>query len=71
MGLCGGTFDDPDWFDRSADDCRHIFIRSAQRDVMLPAGVNLYEGHAINLDGRPNQPIVLAHALTSSKVTRR
>jgi hypothetical protein len=38
---------------------------------MLPAGVNLYEGHAINLDGRPNQPIVLAHALTSSKVTRR
>jgi hypothetical protein len=71
LGLCGGTFDDPDWFDRSADDCRHIFIRSAQRDVMLPAGVNLYEGHAINLDGRPNQPIVLAHALTSSKVTRR
>jgi hypothetical protein len=42
---------------------RHIFVRSAQKSVILPAGVDLYEGHALQLDGSPNQPIVLAHAL--------
>jgi len=70
LGLCGGTFDDPDWFERSPGKYRHIFVRSAQRDVMLPAGVDLYEEHAIRLDGTPNQPIVLAHALSAIKALR-
>jgi hypothetical protein len=63
VGLCGGTFDDPNWFDRSKDRCRHIFTRSAQKGVILPADVNLYEGHALQLDGTPNQPTIFAHAL--------
>jgi hypothetical protein len=63
LGLCGGTFDDPNWFERGNDNCRHIFTRSAQKGVVLPAGVNLYEEHALKLDGTPNQPTVLAHAL--------
>ena len=63
LGLCGGTFDDPNWFDRGKNKCRHIFTRSAQKGVILPAGVNLYEGHALQLDGTPNQPTILAHAL--------
>jgi hypothetical protein len=66
LGLCGGTFDDPDWFDRSSAASRHIFTRSAQRGVVLPAGVNLYREHALQLDGTANEPIVLAHALTVS-----
>jgi hypothetical protein len=61
LGLCGGTFDDPNWFDRSQS--RHIFTRSAQDGVVLPAGVDLYQEHALLLDGTPNQPTVLAHAL--------
>jgi hypothetical protein len=67
LGLCAGTFDDPNWFDRSADSCRHIFTRSAQAGVILPAGVSLYEKHALNLDGTPNQPTILAHALTVNR----
>jgi hypothetical protein len=63
-GLCGGTFDDPDWFDRSPGKCRHIFTRSAQKGVVLPAGIDTFKEHALRLDGTPNQPIVLAHALT-------
>jgi hypothetical protein len=70
LGLCGGTFDDPDWFDRSPDKCRHIFVRSAQRDVVLPAGVDLYAAHAVGLDGTRNQPIVLAHALSVPEVLK-
>jgi hypothetical protein len=64
IGLCGGTFDDPNWFERDKDNCRHIFIRSAQRGVALPAGVKLYKEHAVKLDGTPNEPMVLAHTIT-------
>jgi hypothetical protein len=38
LGLCGGTFDDPNWFDRGPRICRHIYTRSAQKGVVLPAG---------------------------------
>jgi hypothetical protein len=61
LGMCGGTFDDPNWFDRRR--CRHIFTRSAQAGVMLPAGVEVYQEHALSLDGTPRTPTVLAHAL--------
>ena len=66
LGLCGGTFDDPDWFERGQGRCRHIFTRSAQKGVILPAGVELYEQHALRLDGTPNQATVLAHVLMDS-----
>ena len=62
-GLCGGTFDDPNWFDRGPGKCRHIFTSSAQKGVVLPAGLDTFQEHALQLDGTPNQPIVLAHAL--------
>ena len=65
VGLFAGTFDDPNWFDRSKS--RHIFIRSAQRGVVLPANVELYEGHAIAPDGSPNAPLVLAAPLTVAR----
>jgi hypothetical protein len=67
LGICGGTFDDPNWFDLAQSTYRHIFVRSAQRGVILPAGVDLFEEHALRLDGSPNQPTVLAHALAVSK----
>jgi len=62
LGLCGGTFDDPNWFDRGQGTCRHIFTRSAQDGVMLPAGIETYEAHALLSDGTPTAPVVLAHA---------
>jgi hypothetical protein len=67
VGLCGGTFDDPNWFDRGPDACRHIFTRSAQKGVVLPAGLGIYREHAFQLDGTANEPVVLTHA---SVVTR-
>jgi hypothetical protein len=68
LGLFGGTFDDPNWFDRGPPTCRHIFTRSAQAGVVLPAGIDTFTEHAVRLDGSPNPPVVLAHALL---VTRR
>lgn len=65
LGVCAGTFDDPNWFDRSR--CRHIFTRSAQTGVVLPADTEVYQEHALRLDGTPNEPTVLAHALPVSR----
>jgi hypothetical protein len=61
LGLCGGTFDDPNWFNRNPGKYRHIFTRSAQEGIVLPAGVDTYEAHAMQIDGTPNRPVVFAH----------
>ena len=63
VGMFGGTFDDPNWFERGPGTARHIFVGSAHYGVVLPAGVELYEGHAIALDGTPNPPRVLDEPL--------
>jgi len=67
LGLCGGTFDDPNWFERNPGRCRHIFTRSAQDGVMLPPGFDIFAEHALKLDGSPNEPLVLAHAMMVSR----
>jgi hypothetical protein len=71
LGLCGGTFDDPNWFDRSAATCRHIFTRSAQEGTVLLPGLSIYREHALHLDGTPNESTVLAHALQITRAAQR
>jgi hypothetical protein len=66
LGLCAGTFDDPNWFGRGPDTCHHIFTRSAQRGVVLPAGVPTHQEHALRADGTFNQPIFLTEPHTVS-----
>ena len=68
-GLFGGTFDDPNWFDRAAANCLHIFTASAQRGVVLPRGVATFEAHAIEFDGTPVSPTVLAHHTAISRLS--
>lgn len=70
LGLCGGSFDDPDWFDRGPGAGRHIFTRWAQRGVALPPDVELYLDHAIQLDGTATTPRVLAQAEVVAGRTR-
>jgi hypothetical protein len=60
LGICAGTFDDPNWFDRRPGKARHIFTRHAQDGVVLPPGVEIYLDHAIALEGTPNARRVLA-----------
>ena len=45
------------------DSTRHIFTRSIQRGVALPAGIATYELHALQNDGTSNEPTVFAHAM--------
>jgi hypothetical protein len=73
-GVCGvyaGTFDDPNWFERSPKTSRHIFLDSAQQGTVIPAGFKAYRQHATRNDGTPLEPLVfeqpqtIAGALTS------
>jgi hypothetical protein len=66
FGIFGGSFDAPKWLDLSQGNCRHIFTRSAQEGVVLPAGARIFREHALQLDGTPNEPIILTHALQVS-----
>ena len=68
IGMCAGTFDDPNWFARGPATCRHIFTGSAQQGVVLPAGMEIYLEHALRLDGTPNKSSVLEQA---QMVTRK
>jgi hypothetical protein len=58
VGVFGGTFDDPNWFERTPRISRHIFLGSAQHGTVIPSGFNTYREHAILKDGTPVEPVV-------------
>jgi len=58
VGVFGGTFDDPNWFERTPRISRHIFLGSAQNGTVIPPGFNTYREHAILKDGTPVEPVV-------------
>ena len=66
--MFAGTFDSPNWVYTTTAKSVHIFTSSAQDGVVLPAGVATFDGHAIDLDGKPTRPVV--HP-APQRVTRR
>ncbi len=60
VGVYGGTFDDPNWFERSAKNSKHIFLSVAQHGTVVPAGIHCFEQHATTNDGKPIAPTVYA-----------
>jgi hypothetical protein len=55
VGVYGGTFDDPNWFDRASESAKHIFLESAQHGSVIPAGIKTYRQHATTNDGQALQ----------------
>ena len=51
IGVFGGTFDDPNWFERAPENTRHIFLESAQHGTIVPPGYRTYREHAMSKDG--------------------
>jgi len=45
VGVFGGTFDNPNWFSRTPENTRHIFVDSALKGDLLPADFTLYHQH--------------------------
>jgi hypothetical protein len=58
VGVYGGTFDNPNWFARSAKNLKHIFLSFAQHGTVIPIGIDCFDAHAISNDGKPNEPHV-------------
>jgi hypothetical protein len=58
IGVYGGTFDDPNWYERTPEISKHIFLGAAQRGTIVPPGVNAYDEHATTNDGIPVEPVV-------------
>lgn len=58
IGVYGGTFDDPDWFERNPGNTKFIFLDMAQEGTLVPAGYNTFREHAILADGTPVEPTV-------------
>jgi len=48
VGIFGGTFDNPNWFQRTPENTRHIFVDSAVNGDVLPADFLLYKQHTSN-----------------------
>ena len=58
VGVFGGTFDDPDWYERTPANSKHVFLGEAQRGTIIPPHVNTFTEHAMTRDGVPIAPTV-------------
>ena len=64
FGVYGGTFDDPNWFERSPEMSKHIFLASAQNGTVIPAGISSYFEHAMRNDGTPIEATIFGQPHT-------
>lgn len=58
IGVHAGTFDDPNWFDWTAENAKHIFLDVARHDAVIPAGIPTFGQHATDSDGKPVEPTI-------------
>ena len=58
IGVYGGTFDNPNWFDRTPENSKHIFLEVAQHGTIIPPDFDTYLQHAARNDGTPVEPII-------------
>lgn len=58
VGVYGGTFDNPDWFERTPDNARHIFLEVAQHGTVIPARFPTFRQHPAPPDGTTPEAVV-------------
>lgn len=58
VGIYAGTFDNPNWFEQTPDNTKHIFLSVAQKGSIIPAGFNTFNQHATTNGGKAIEPIV-------------
>lgn len=67
VGTFAGSFDDPGKLGLASGIVRHVFAGEVQVGTVLPAGVPLFHGHALRLDGSLNEPKVLTEPARASR----
>lgn len=58
VGVMAGTLDDPNWFERTPENAKYIFMSGAQKGTLVQAGFPVFEAHATTLDGTPIAPVI-------------
>ena len=56
VGVYGGTFDNPNWYERTAENTKQIFLGVAQNGSVILPGINTFDEHASTTDGTPIPP---------------
>ena len=59
VGVYAGTFDRPDWFDRSPEAVTYIFADSAAHGTVLPAGARVFARGLVDETGARLDPEIL------------
>ena len=67
VGVYAGTFDDPNWFERTPSNTKYIFLEAAPNGTTIPPGFNAFHEHATTNDGTPLQPTVFPHTHTITR----
>ncbi len=58
VGVYGGTFDNPNWYQKTSENSKQIFLNVAQHGTVIPPGVNTFGEHATTNEGSPIKPEV-------------
>ncbi len=69
VGVYGGTFDDPNWFDLNPHNSKQIFLSVARHGTIIPPGIDTFAEHATDNDGTPIAPEVYSspHTIGGSR----
>jgi hypothetical protein len=67
VGAFAGSLDDPGKLGLASGNLRHVFTGVAQDGTVLPAGVPLFNEHALGLDGSLNEPKVLTEPARANR----
>lgn len=51
VGVFSGTFDEPDWFERTHETTLHFFLSTAPKGTVLPAGYAVCDAHYWQAEG--------------------
>lgn len=63
LGVYAGTFDTPGWFEFTPENSKYIFLDSAVRGTLVPAGYKVFREHAATRDGTSLAPEILREVL--------
>jgi len=58
IGIHAGVFDDPNWFEYTSENAKHIFLDAARHDTVIAAGIPAFVQHSAENDGTANKPTV-------------
>ncbi len=60
VGVYAGTFDDPNWFERTPENSKQIFMSVAQHGSVFLPDINTFEEHSTTSDGAPIAPMIFS-----------